>query len=89
LAYELNPTAAALLDKSAFLVDFVDSKEEDNLIITVSNDLTALTRRIKLTISKWFMNSLPMDIWRSEGLDIKSEKCVLGVDWNTVTLPVH
>jgi hypothetical protein len=24
-----------------------------------------------------------MDIWRADGLDIKPENCVLGLDWNT------
>jgi len=50
------------VDKSAFLDDFAASKEEENQVITVPYDLTALTRRIKLTISKWALNSLPLDI---------------------------
>jgi hypothetical protein len=39
---------------------------------------------MKLPLSKWFTNSLLLkDIWRAEGVDIKSETRVLGVDWNT------
>jgi len=49
-------------EKYAFLDNFAASKEEDNQAITVSYDLAALTRRVKLTISKWVLNSLPLDI---------------------------
>jgi hypothetical protein len=78
------PTAAARLDESTFMDDFAASAEDDNHVITLYYELTELLKRMKLPLSKWVTNSLPLkDIRRAEGVDIKSETRVLGVDWNT------
>ena len=77
-------TAAALVDRSIFMNDFVAGAKEDNCVITIYYQLTAVMRKFSFSMGKWASNSeLLKNIWRVGGLEIKSVTQVLGVNWDT------
>jgi len=67
-----------------FMDDFAAGAENDNSVITLYYELTALMKLIKFPLSKWASNSEQLNaIWRAEGQDIEEQTQVLGVNWNT------
>jgi len=63
--------------------DFV-AGAEDNGVITIYYQLTALMRKYSFPMGKCASNSeLLKNIWRVVGLEIKSVTQVLGVNWDT------
>jgi len=74
------PTAATLVDRSTFMDDFVAGAEDDNGVIAINYQLTALMRKYNLPMGKWASNSeLLRNIWKVGGLEIKPITQVLGV----------
>ena len=79
------PTAAALVDRSTFMDDFAAGAEDENGVITIYYQLTALMRKFSFPLGKWASNSESLkNIWRVGGLEFKSTTQVLGVNWDTV-----
>jgi hypothetical protein len=78
------PTAAMLVDRSTFMDDFVAGADDDNGVIAIYYQLTALMQRYSFPMGKWTSNSEPLnDIWRVNGFEIKTVAQVLGVNWDT------
>ena len=77
------PTAATLVDRSTFMGDFVAGAEDDNGVIAIYYQLTALMRKYSFPMGKWASNSeLLTNIWKVGGLEIKPITQVLGVSWD-------
>jgi hypothetical protein len=77
------PTAAALVDRSTFMDDFV-AVAEDNSIIAIYYQLSALKRKFSFPMGKWASNSeLLGNICKVGGLEFKYVTQVLGVNWDT------
>ena len=78
------PTAAMLVDSSTFMDDFVDGAEDDNDVIAIYYQLTALMREYSFPMWKWASNSEYLKtIWGVCGLENKSVTQVLRVNWDT------
>lgn len=78
------PTAAMIIDKSTFMDDFTISVKGDDQAVLAYHELTRLLKHIRLPLSKWASNSMPLKgIWNAEGVDHRRETSVLGVNWNT------
>ena len=78
------PTAAALVDRSTFMDDFVAGAEDDIGVITIYYQLTALMHKFSFPMGKWASNSeLLRNIWKVGGVEFKSVTQVLGVNWDT------
>jgi hypothetical protein len=78
------PIAAVLVDRSTFMDDFVAGAEDDNGVIALYYQLTALMRKFSFPMGKWASNSDTLrNKWRVGGLEIKSKTQVLGVSWDT------
>jgi len=73
------------VDRNTFMDDFAAGAEDDNGVITIYYQLTALMRKFSFPMGKWASNSESLkNIWRVGGLEIKSTTQVLGVNWDTV-----
>ena len=78
------PTAAMLVDSSTFMDDFVAGAEDDNDVIAIYYQLTALMRKYSFPMGKWASNSESLKtIWGVGGVENKSVTQVLGVNWDT------
>jgi len=78
------PTAAPLLDTTAFRDDFTAGAENDNVAIAIYSELTALMKLIHFPLAKWASNSKQLKaMWRDEGQDTEVQTDVLGVSWHT------
>jgi len=74
------PTAAMLVDSSTFMDDFVAGVEDDNDVIAIYYQLTALMRKYNFPMGKWAYNSESLKTIRGVGgLENKSITQVLGV----------
>jgi len=63
--------------------DFVAGAEDDNGVIAIYYQLTALMRKYSFPMGKWASNSeLFRNIWKVGGLEIKPITQVLGVRWD-------
>jgi len=63
--------------------DFVAGAEDDNGVIAINFQLTALMRKYNFPMGKWASNSeLLRNIWKVGGLEIKPITQVLGVSWD-------
>lgn len=82
----LFPTAAALIDKSTYMDDFVAAAKDENSIVKLYYELVTLMKQISLPMVKWATNSKDLtQIWRAERREVQSNTHVLGVSWNTGT----
>jgi hypothetical protein len=80
------PTAAPLIDGNMFMDDFAAGAENDDNVITIYYELTALMKLISFPLAKWASNSDQLKaIWKAEGQDTEVRTQVLGVNWNTET----
>jgi hypothetical protein len=62
-----------LVDRSTFMDDFVAGADDNNGVIAIYYQLTALMWRYSFPMGKWTSNSEPLnDIWKVNGLEIKS-----------------
>jgi len=63
--------------------DFVAGAEDDNAVIAIYYQLTALMQKYSFPMGKWASNSeLLRNIWKVGGLEIKPITQVLGVSWD-------
>ena len=77
------PSAATLFDRRTFMDDFVAGAEDDNGVIAIYYQLTALMRKYIFPMGKLASNSeLLRNIWKVGGLEIKSITQVLEVIWD-------
>jgi len=77
--------AAPLIDSNTFMDDFAAGAEDDNSVIALYYEITALMKLLNFPLSKWVSNSEQMKaIWKVEGQNIDEQTRVLGVNWNTV-----
>ena len=64
--------------------DLAAGAEDDNGVITIYYQLTALMRQFSFPMGKWASNSEPLrDIWRSSCTESEDLAQVLGVNWDT------
>jgi len=78
------PLASALVDRNTFMDDFAAGADEDNEVISIYYQLTALMRQFSFPMGKWASNSEVLrDIWKSSGTETKEVTQVLGVNWDT------
>jgi len=82
------PTAVTLVDRSTF--DFVAGGEDDNGVIAIYYQITALMRKYIFPMGKWASNSeLLRNISKVGGLEIKSITQILGVSWDITRDTLH
>ena len=78
------PLASALVDRNTFTDDFAAGAEDDNDVISIYYQLTALMRQFSFQMGKWASNSEVLrDIWISSCTKTKDVTQVLGVNWDT------
>jgi hypothetical protein len=64
--------------------DFTAGAEDDNSVIALYYEMTALMKLLTFPLSKWASNlEQMMAIRKAEGQDIEEQTQVLGVNWNT------
>jgi hypothetical protein len=64
--------------------DFAVGAEDDNDVISIYYQLTALMRQFSFPMGKWASNSEPLrEIWKSSCTETKDVTQVLGVSWDT------
>ena len=78
------PTAAALVERSTFMDDFV-AGEDNTGVTTIYYQLSALMRKFSFPMGKWACNFENLrNIRRVCGLEIRSMSQILGVSWDTM-----
>ena len=78
------PMAAPLIDRNTFMDDFAAGAQDDNGVIALYYEISALMKLLNFPLSKWASNSEQMKaIWKAEDQNIEEQTQVLGVNWNT------
>ena len=76
--------AAPLIDSNTFM-DIFAAGAEDNGVIALYYEITAMMKLLNFSLYKLASNSEQMKaIWKVEGQNIDEQTRVLGVNWNTV-----